>query len=102
MNKNLNQINTAGSSLKFHLENVSYHRMVTVLGLPNVDDDTDSVDASWGVEHDDGRRLFAWNYKNGEAFLGDKGKNWKCQVGHWSMDGDLDLAVELFGADCVT
>ncbi len=98
----LHQIDEHGGSRTFSLNGVSYQRMVKILGEPNLQDDDSKVDAAWGVKSPDGRKLFAWNYKNGEAYLGDEGRNWKDEVDNWSMDGDSTLASELFGEEHVS
>jgi len=96
MNKELKHID-GGSGRTMGLMNVSYQQIIASCGEPNIQDDPDKVDASWGVEHTDGRQLFIWNYKNGEAYLGAEGKNWKNEITNWSMDGSQSLAEELFG-----
>ena len=79
------------------LDNVSYARIVEQLGEPNVQDDPTKVDASWAVQHEDGRVLCVWNYKNGQAYLGKDGVPVE-DILFWSYGGDKSLANELFGA----
>ena len=88
------QVDDIGSSLKGRIAGVPYAAMVEQLGKPNVKDDPDKVDASWAVEDEEtGRRLYVWNYKNGPNYTGEG-----CVEGidEWSMDGDKELARELF------
>ena len=70
-----------------------YVKIVYALGEPNVQDDEFKVDASWGVQHDDGRKLFVWNYKNGPNYTGEGRIE---DVQEWSWDGDKSLLDELF------
>ena len=76
---------------------VSYAKLVEQLGEPNIEDDPYKVDASWGVEHEDGRKLCVWNYKNGPAYLGNEFEGTIEDIGSWSYDGDDSLLFELFG-----
>jgi len=60
--------------------NVSYERIVEVLGEPNVDDDPDKVTYSWGYNVD-GEPVAIWDYK-----------------GHrWSYCGKHEVLKKLFG-----
>ncbi|MHC4088925.1 MAG: hypothetical protein ACYSVY_01355 [Planctomycetota bacterium] len=79
------------------IENVLYADVVELFGLPNVDDDPGKVDASWAVQHTDGRYLAVWNYKNGPRYTG-RGR--VEDLNYWSFGGDVSLAREVFGA-CV-
>ena len=93
MNNNLIQIDECDGGRKGTIK-VSYSTLVEQLGLPNRKDDPVKIDASWGVKHSDGRKLFVWNYKNGPAYTG-KGTIEDIDV--WSYDGDDSLVEELFG-----
>ena len=77
-----------------------YQKLVDIMGEPNRQDDPDKVDASWGVQHDDGRKLFVWNYKNGQAYNGPTGCPVK-DIKNWSFGGEESLAIELFGEESV-
>jgi len=62
------------------LVNVSYEKIVEVLGEPNVDDDPDKVTYSWGYDVD-GEPVAIWDYK-----------------GHrWSYYGKHEVLKKLFG-----
>ena len=89
----LKHINEAGGGLKFKVD-IPYPRLLEKLGEPNIEDDPYKVDASWGVQHEDGRKLFIWNDKNGPAYTGEGTIE---QITHWSFDGDETLLNELFG-----
>jgi len=80
---------------------VTYAAIISQLGEPNIEDDPCKVDASWGVKHEDGRKLFVWNYKNGKAYLGPEGRDVE-DITSWSLGGDLSLAKEIFGAAVVS
>lgn len=74
----------------------SYSEICDKLGTPNVEDDPFKVDASWGVQHTDGRKFFVWNYKNGKTYLGSEGTDVE-QIASWSCGGDESLGREIFG-----
>lgn len=93
MNVNLKETKKWDSGCKGTLY-LPYSELVEQLGEPNREDDPHKVDASWGLEHSDGRIIFVWNYKNGPAYTG-KGTIEDIDV--WSYDGDDSLVEELFG-----
>ena len=67
------------------LTNVSYDKIVEVLGEPNVSDDPDKVTYSWAYTVD-GQEVAIWDYKG-------------CR---WSYYGDTEALKKLFGAENVT
>lgn len=99
MNQNLQHIDALDNGATGSIVGIKFKKMVSILGLPNRKDDPDKVDASWSVEHNDGRRLFVWNYKNGPAYCG-PGVSID-DIENWSMDGSKELAVLLFGPGSV-
>lgn len=66
------------------LTNVSYEKIVEVLGEPNMDDDPDKVRYSWGYTVD-GQEVAIWDYKGSR----------------WSYYGDHALLKRLFGEEAV-
>ncbi len=100
MNAQIKQVESEGSSWQFGINDVFFPKMVEILGGPNIADDPHKVDASWCVEHDDGRRLMVWNYKNGPAYCG-SGVSLD-SVCEWSGHSNRELAEELFGKEKIS
>jgi len=70
----------------------TYDKICSVVGFePNVEDDPDKVEASWGFQDSDGRKGFLWCYKIGKG---------ACRS--WSADGSRKLLEDLFGYDRVS
>jgi hypothetical protein len=69
----------------------SWQQIVDTVGAPNCTDldDPNKVAASWGFQDQNGRKGFIWSYKVPKSML------WTNM--HWSLDGDLELLIELFG-----
>ena len=61
---------------------VSYERIVEVLGEPNLNDDPDTVTHSWGYRVN-GQEVAIWDYHGVQ----------------WSYYGDYDLLDYLFGRE---
>lgn len=70
--------------------NLSYQEIVEKIFKPNCTklDDPDKVKASWGFQDQSGRKGFIWCYMW-------YGKKETCK--EWSVDGDKNLLIELFG-----
>lgn len=68
MKHNIVPTNEPGACREATLENVSYERIVEVLGFkPNIDDDPDKVENSWGFTID-GEPAGIWDYKGSHRF----------------------------------
>lgn len=87
--KLLKPIAEVGSGKDAHLS-MNYHDIVKMIFPPNVTklDDPDKVKASWGCQDSKGRKVFIWCYKYYGAVS---------NCNEWSVCGDKDLIIELFG-----
>lgn len=88
----LTPIREIGSSRTGELR-TSFETILEKVGKDNVTDidDGDKVKASWAFKDNKGRKAFIWCYKYPTP------QSCFC----WSVDGDLDLIKEIFGADLV-
>lgn len=83
-NIKLTMIDEAGPHLQGYV-NASFEELKAVLGEPNVEDDPDKVEASWGFTAEGHRPAFVWS--------------WKCSAvscRQWSAAGDFSLLEKLF------
>jgi hypothetical protein len=81
-----------GSSLKSTMD-VSYARLVEVLGPPNDEGDGYKVDAEWVLEFTDGLIATIYNYKTGRNYLGEEGLPVE-QIRDWHIGGHDSRVVE--------
>jgi hypothetical protein len=92
----ISKIRETGSSRTGTLT-TSYNNIIEKLFEPNVTDmdDEDKVPASWGFKDNRGRKGFIWLYKYyGKEING-------TSVYTFSIDGNKDLFIELFGSQAV-
>jgi hypothetical protein len=84
--KKLTPIDESGRSRTGSIA-TSFKHLLELFGPPNVEDDPDKVEASWGFQDEEGRKGFIWCYNvSAEACI------------NWSCDGDSSLLNELFGS----
>ena len=85
-------IETDGSSLVGHLEDISFYRLIETFGRPSDNFDDYKSDAEWDIEFDDGLVATIYNWKNGLNYTGkiDKDGNHGLQLtdmNKWNVGG---------------
>ena len=90
----LSRGNAAGTSLVDEIQ-ITYDKLVKLLGEPNADNDGYKTDAEWELEVN-GKILTIYNYKDGKNYIGENGLEVE-DITNWHVGGAGNLDVEING-----
>tara|TARA_B110000285_G_C14782461_1_gene449201 strand:+ start:321 stop:629 length:309 start_codon:yes stop_codon:yes gene_type:complete len=76
---------TNGTCLQGRIES-SYGNLVHHLGNPHITAEDNKTDVEWGFKFSDGTIATIYNYKDGKAYLGEKGKSLQ-DITYWHIGG---------------
>ena len=84
------KINVNGTSLQGELS-VTFEHLLKTFGTPLGASPDKKVDCEWHIELSDGKVATIYNWKNGNAYLGEKGKN-PTEILNWNVGAKSKIA----------